>query len=66
MQPQKDSYREDVDFWALIFAATCIFMGITRFISKFLYTIGGENCTFGIRKSLFESILYKQIWWFDN
>lgn len=66
MQPQKDSYRRDVDFYSLIFLGACVFMGLTRFLTKYLYTIGGENCTFGIRKAVFESIIHKQVWWFDS
>lgn len=66
MQPQKDDFREQMDMYTLIFAAACIFMGVTRYLTKYFYTIGGENCTYGIRKNLFESIIHKQIWWFDN
>lgn len=59
MQPQKDNFRDQVDLYSLIFLASCVFMGVTRYLTKYFYTVGGENCTYSIRKQLFESIIHK-------
>jgi len=41
-------------------------IGISSFIQKLCFGIGGDNLTLGLRIKLFEAILRKHIGWFDN
>jgi hypothetical protein len=59
MQPQKENYREDMNMMLMYLTILVIFMGLNAWIGKIMYSVGGENCTLAIRKSLFENIVYK-------
>lgn len=59
MQPQRDDYRERVNMESLYFAIVACGMGLFRYLQGRIYTTGGENCIFSIRKVLYESILHK-------
>lgn len=41
-------------------------MGVTGYVQKILFAYTGENLTFDIRSCLFESLMHKQIAWYDR
>jgi ABC-type multidrug transport system fused ATPase/permease subunit len=66
MQPDKDNFYDQLNLNTLYFFGVCLLMASSGAISKLVFTTGGENCSYNIRKKVFEEILHKQISWFDS
>ena len=49
-----------------MFALLCVGIGTSSYCQKLCFGIGGENLTQTLRVKLFESILRKNIGWFDS
>ena len=61
-----DQIRKDADYyclWMFLIAVASFFAG---FIQKVAFGVIGENVTFKIRKTLYSSILQKNIGFFDD
>lgn len=43
----------------------CVGIGLSTYIQKLCFSLGGENLTYKLRVMLFEAILMKDIGWFD-
>jgi len=57
-------YRRNV--WTIVFVALCAMIGVSTFVQKLCFGIGGENLTLTLRVKLFDAFLHKNIGWFDN
>lgn len=62
----KQNFQSQRDTWAAIFALLCLGIGVSSFIQKICFAIGGENLTFNLRIKLFKALLHKSIGWFDS
>jgi hypothetical protein len=52
--------------WTIVFACLCVGIGLSTYIQKLSFNLGGENLTYKLRVMLFESILMKHVGWFDD
>ena len=60
-----EDFRSKRDTWSVIFALLCLGIGVSTFIQKICFAIGGENLTYNLRVKLFKALLHKSIGWFD-
>ena len=60
------TFVEDRNKYVRLFAIYGVFIGFVGFLQKFMFAISGENVTTTIRHELFESLLHKQVSWFDR
>lgn len=44
----------------------CLGIGISVYIQKLSFAIGGENLTYTLRVKLFRAILHKSVGWYDS
>ena len=65
MLPNKEQLREESDEWCLYMFIAAIVNFLTGFLQKFLFGIVGENITLSVRSALYQSILKKNLGWFD-
>lgn len=61
-----DEYTSERNTWSIYFVLLCLGIGLSTYIQKICFGIGGENLTLTLRVKLFENILRKHIGWFDN
>jgi len=54
------------NMWTISFVALCVGIGITTYIQKLNFGLGGDNLTYILRVKLFNAYLNKHIGWFDN
>lgn len=59
-------FKSERDKWSLIFLGLVIGIGLSTFVQKVCFGIGGDNLTLRLRIKLFESILRKHVGWFDD
>mmetsp|Transcript_18841 Transcript_18841/g.32183 ORF Transcript_18841/g.32183 Transcript_18841/m.32183 type:complete len:562 (-) Transcript_18841:652-2337(-) len=52
--------------YVLYFLYLALSMGTCGFLQKYLFFVTGENLTFDVRNKLFESLVHKQISWYDR
>lgn len=48
------------------FAFLCVGIGLSSYIQKLCFSLGGENLTYRLRVKLFEAYLMKDVGWFDT
>jgi ATP-binding cassette, subfamily B (MDR/TAP), member 1 len=60
------TYIEDRNTWCLNFLYMALGMGIVGALQKLVFSITGENLTYDVRFRLYQSLIYKQISWFDR
>lgn len=63
---QRALFIQQRDLWTWVFAVLCVGIGLSTYIQKLSFNLGGENLTYKIRVMLFESILMKHVGWFDS
>lgn len=63
---EKAEFKSQRDMWTLIFVGLCIGIGLSSYVQKLCFGLGGENLTLKLRVKLFEAILRKHIGWFDT
>ena len=63
---QNPNYFTERNYWCTIFIIYILFLSIVSFFKKWLFLLAGENLTFSVRVQLYESLLYKQVAWFDR
>ena len=61
-----DYLKQEVIFWVVAYAITGTVMLFTYFIAKKSFGTLGENVTLSVRKVLYQSIMEKNIGWFDH
>ncbi len=61
-----DQFIQKRNFWTIMFVILCLGIGISTYCQKLCFGIGGENLTHALRVKLFQSILRKDIGWFDS
>lgn len=54
------------DLWTLVFVLLCLGIGISVYIQKICFALGGENLTYTLRVKLFRALMHKSIGWYDN
>ena len=59
-------FEEDRDSIMTLFLLYILVLGFIGFVQKFVFSLAGENLTFKIRYELFESLIHKQVAWFDR
>ena len=59
-------YDSERDKWTWAFIGLVFGIGISAFVQKLCFGVGGDNLTLRLRIKLFEAILRKHIGWFDN
>lgn len=59
-------FKEERDKWTWAFAILCLGIGLSTYIQKLCFSLGGDNLTYKLRVKLFESILMKDVGWFDS
>ena len=65
MNPEKDKLRSISDEWCLYMFLCAVVCFITTFTQKFCFGVVGENITLNIRNQLYQSLLKKNMGWFD-
>lgn len=60
------AFTQERDKWTWIFIALCFGIGLSTYVQKLCFGIGGENLTLTLRIKLFEAILRKHVGWFDD
>lgn len=63
---EQSEKRAQGDFYSLLFLLLGLVVGLADFAQKFCYTVAGEALTSRIRTLAFQSILRKEIAWFDR
>ena len=58
--------KQEVVYWVVVFAIIGFIMFFTYFLAKKAFGTLGENVTLSVRKVLYDSILQKNIGWFDH
>lgn len=66
MAPYVKDFYGELNYYSGLFLCVCLLMSVGGMSTRYIYTLGGERCTFNIRAKVFESILHKHIWWFDS
>ena len=66
MNPDSPTYIPDRNFYVGMFVLLACGAGLTTFFARYLFCYAGENLTLTTRKLLFESIVHKHLWWFDD
>lgn len=64
-----DSMQNFVDkrnFWTMVFALLCVGKGISSYLQKLCFALGGERLTYNLRVKFFSSLMHKSVGWFDN
>jgi hypothetical protein len=51
--------------WTLVFVLLCLGIGISVYIQKLSFALGGENLTYTLRVKLFKALMHKSIEWYD-
>ena len=60
------TFIQDRDRTITFFLIYVVAIGFVGFLQKFVFAVSGENVTFQIRYELFESLIHKQVAWFDR
>jgi ATP-binding cassette subfamily B (MDR/TAP) protein 1 len=60
------SFKRQRDLWTLVFVLLCLGIGISAYIQKICFALGGENLTYTLRVKLFRALMHKNIGWYDN
>jgi len=63
--PSSQEFIDERNKWTIAFALLCVGIGLSTYIQKLCFSLGGENLTYKLRVKLFEAILMKDIGWFD-
>lgn len=66
IDPTDPEFLKLRNFWVSMFAVLTVGIFFSSFIQKLSFGYCSENLIKTIRIKLFESILYKDIGWFDN
>lgn len=54
------------NFWTLVFALLCVGKGISSYLQKLCFAMGGEKLTYNLRVKFFSALMHKSVGWFDN
>lgn len=65
MNTDKDILRSDSDKWCLWMFIIAIISFLTNSLGRFSFGLLGENMTLNMRKILYQTLLKKNIGWFD-
>jgi ABC-type multidrug transport system fused ATPase/permease subunit len=60
------TFQEERNFWQGMFLLLVLLLGLTNFVQKYVFLIGGENLTHDVRNLLYRGIMFKQLAWFDR
>jgi ABC-type multidrug transport system fused ATPase/permease subunit len=65
MNPDKSTIVGLANSWCLYMFIAALVNFISAFLQKFTFGVVGENITLSVRNALYESIIKKNIGWFD-
>lgn len=65
-QSEIDTFTDERNFWSIIFLILVICIGLSTFVQRITFGLGGENLTLKLRITLFRAILHKHVGWFDS
>ena len=57
---------DEVEFWILFVLMLAAISFVATYVYKVMFGVIGENMTLAVRRSLFRSLVYKHIGWFDH
>lgn len=63
---QRAEFEHRRDIWTWAFVGLVFGIGLSSFLQKLCFGLGGDNLTFKLRVKLFEALLRKDIGWYDN
>ncbi|CDW81562.1 abc transporter family protein [Stylonychia lemnae] len=66
LQPESSTYIEDRNFWCSLYTVLAFLIGIFEFLNKRNGKVLNENLIYNIRTKLYQSILRKNLGWFDH
>ncbi|CDW80298.1 abc transporter family protein [Stylonychia lemnae] len=66
LRPESPTYIADRNFWCSLYTILAVLIGIFEFLNKRNGKVLNENLIYNIRTKLYQSILRKNLGWFDR
>ena len=66
LDTSSEEFKSQKKFLEWFFFLLSVGIGLSGFIQKLVFGLGGENLTKNFRILMFKELMYKHIGWFDN
>ena len=66
MNSEKKNFIFERNLWTATFVMLCCGIGLSSYIQKLSFALGGENLTYTLRVKLFRALMHKSVGWYDD